>query len=198
MKGYGIGMAIAGLLLAVGALLMGSTVAQEVPYSVDLPSLTRTEQMHNLPKAQLQLLLFMGGCALFLGGTIMGSLAQLEESVVRRFSVRTEAPILESQLQPDAEAPLPIDPEVLAAQEAARQEWAEQGKKSERVMTIGAFVVIALVGLAVFVANMTSKPTSALPNVAAAEMTADNLEAMADNLEAQATDAMTEIDGAPR
>ncbi len=198
MKGYGIAMGIAGFLLAIGALLMGSTVAQEVPYSVDLPSLTRTQEMHNLPKAQLQLLLFLGGCALFVGGIIMGSIAQLGEVLAARFGGELNA-VAPGGVSPiDHETASVADPETIAAQEAARQEWVADSKKYEKQFAIGAFALIAVVAMLVVGANMASRSKAPAPVSAAAEITADNLEMLADNLEAQATDAMTELDAAPR
>lgn len=192
MKNWGLGVAIAGVLLAIGALIMGSTVPQEVPYSVDLPSLTRTENMHNLPKAQLQLLLFMGGCALFLGGIILGAVGQLEETLTRRVDVLPQAGESSSVSEPEDIAAAVIDPETLAAQEAARREWVEDSKKYEKQMMIGAFALIALVGILVIVANVSMRPKGASLNTAAVEITADNLEMLADNLEAQAAETLNE------
>ncbi|MGT2515618.1 hypothetical protein ACVOMT_16540 [Sphingomonas panni] len=148
--------------------------------------------MHNLPKAQLQLLLFIGGCALFVGGIILGVAGQLEETLARLPGRSPPLDDAAAASELPAVATASADPEVLAAQEAERQAWVEDSKAYERKMMIGAFALIAIVGILVMVANMASKPNAASLNTAAAEMTADNLEMLADNLEAQAAETINE------
>lgn len=199
MKGYGIGLAIVGVLLAIAALIMGSTVPQEVPYSVDFPSLTRTQEMHNLPRAQLQLLLFVGGCALFVGGVILGAIGQIET-------------VLLGQDKPaDSEttdaAPVPPQPVELTAEETAAQaaaeeqsrldqeRWAEQSRVAEKRFIIGAVVLVMAFLAFMAYLNFGAKP---LPRTDAAAAAVENLEMTADNLEAEAIDNLTEIDAGTR
>lgn len=157
MKSYGIALTIGGLLLAVVALVMGSTVPQEVPYSIDLPTLTRTQEMHNLPRAQIQLLTFIGGCTFFLGGLLLLAANAIEQAVRDRVTVRLPEPSA-------GEPPLPEDAQpvvvALSAEEierrredaaiaaAERQALIEQGNRGERQAMVLAFVAIGITVLA--------------------------------------------------
>lgn len=153
MKSYGIALSIAGFLLVVVAFAMGSTVPQEVPYSIDLPTLTRTQEMHNLPRAQTQLLVFIGGCTCFLGGLLLLAAGAIEQAIGARMIVDfVEPAAVRAASAEEAEpvaAALSVEEierrrEEAAVAAAERQALIEQGNRGERQATILAFVAIGI------------------------------------------------------
>lgn len=181
MKGWGTVLIIAGILLALVAVIMGSTVEQEVPYSIGLSTLTRMQEMHNLPRAQQQLLTFMGGCTLFLGGLILSAAAQIERVLA--------TPVVEAAVPFVVPVERPVAPE-LSAEELAEQEYvADQAREADRRFTTIVFgCVLAFAAVLLGYSVLTRRAT-----VDAAAHAGDiNMEQLADNLEAQAA----EIDAA--
>lgn len=181
MKGWGTVLIIAGILLATIAVIMGSTVEQEVPYNIGLSTLTRMQEMHNLPRAQQQLLTFMGGCTLFLGGLILSAAAQIERVLA--------TPVREAAVPFVPPVERPVAPK-LSPQELAEQEYeADRAREADRRFTTIVFgCVLAFAAILLGYSVLTRHAP-----VADATNAADlNLEQLADNLEAQAA----EIDAA--
>lgn len=185
MKVWGVVLTICGVLFAIGALLMGSTVPQEVPYSIDLPSLTRTQEMHNLPRAQLQMLMYIGGCTLFVGGLLLIAAAQIEQAVSGRWGSPTPVDTVVADA-PAVVTPAPLVPALSPEEQAASD------KAGLQFAIGGGVLLVAFVAFLLYLGN-TAEPKKLVDTTAAAS---ENLEQIADNLEAQAESISAEANAA--
>jgi hypothetical protein len=171
-----------GILIAGFAFIMDTTV-----YSPPLPSIggyggTDGGRTFNLGLLQRQELVFIGGCALFVGGCLLAGIGQLHETLINRTfrdGPRSHAPEVGETSATVQAAP--------AGEWAASTYTVEDDTDYKRLFIVIGGIMLAL--LALFLAIGPGKSPEAAAIEANADMLADNLEAQADNLEELADNA---------
>lgn len=177
MKGWGIALAIGGLLLALAAaFLFDTTATSSVPSPLGY-GITNTTTVHNIGLMQQQELLFVGGCALFLAGVILGAAGEISDAM-RRAQPGATGGIVEQR--PYDAAP---GSTVASAPEPAAS--TQQNLLAGLGIVIVVVTCVAALGLA---ASQSSSPERAAVE-ANAEAMADQMDALADNLEEMADNA---------
>jgi len=141
MKTLGIWLIAIGAALVLVAFLVGNTVSAEVP-DFSMASLTgsistRSQEIANLPKIQLQTMIFQSGIALFLAGAIFTGCGAILEAL------KAPAP------QPDSfEQPIAIEhrtSEVFSGDLTASSDEPEPDKYGWLIVVVGGLLAVLLV-----------------------------------------------------
>lgn len=162
MKSWGVALTGLGAFIAIVALtLMPSTVRNEemttLAYTGTTIGTGRYSETYNLPRAQLRELAFQGGCALFLGGILLGVGGALEDRLRAIGTFTPAIGLLHDPVPPPVDGVTADTPALADRYQTARADpelLAAEAQKNKELLAYGAGGIITVLLLVLLVAWM--------------------------------------------
>lgn len=170
MKIAGIWLIVAGVALALISFFLSTTVSSEVPYSLYGTALTRTADVVNIGKLQVQTLTFASGGLLFLAGAIFTAAG----AILERMDAFVAARDMPTKITPAADLPTGQESAAVVPAEPQAPVAAAEDNEVTMYITIAAAIVIGFFILLI----VSTGSSSGINNIAptnTVEITTENV-----------------------